>query len=101
MGRGCEAAWSDVARYTTRELTPGLIKAALEHLPGKIAETGVNALILDMVYRLIEIVPMHLRLPYVQIWNVLHYDSSGSTPLALTVGLMKRATKRSPGMSTD
>jgi zeaxanthin glucosyltransferase len=73
----------DVVRYTTRELTPGLVKAALEHLPGKIAETGVNALILDIVYRLLEIVPMHLRLPYVQIWNVLHYDSSGSTPLAL------------------
>src|SRR5260221_2967821 len=73
----------DVARYTTRELTPGLIRAALEHLPGKIVETGVNALILDTAYRLIEIVPMHLRLPYVQIWNVLHFDSSGSTPLAL------------------
>jgi zeaxanthin glucosyltransferase len=26
---------------------------------------------------------MHLRLPYVQIWNILHYDLSGSTPLAL------------------
>jgi zeaxanthin glucosyltransferase len=73
----------DVARYTTRELTPGLIRAALEHLPGKIVETGVNALILDTAYRLIEIVPMHLRLPYVQIWNVLHFDSSGSTPIAL------------------
>jgi MGT family glycosyltransferase len=73
----------DVVRYTARELTPGLIKAAFEHLPGKIAETGVNALILDTLYRLIEIVPMHLRLPYVQIWNVLHFDSSGSTPLAL------------------
>jgi len=73
----------DVIRYTARELTPGLVKAALEHLPGKIAETGVSALILDTVYRLIEIVPMHLRLSYVQIWNVLHFDSSGSTPLAL------------------
>jgi zeaxanthin glucosyltransferase len=30
-----------------------------------------------------ELVPMHLRLPYVQIWNVLHFDFSGSTPLAL------------------
>ena len=73
----------DVVRYTARELTPGLVKPALEHLPGKIEETGVNALILDTAYRLIEIVPMHLRLPYVQIWNVLHFDSSGSTPLAL------------------
>jgi zeaxanthin glucosyltransferase len=72
----------DVVRYTVRELSPGLLKAALEHLPGKIAETGVNALVLDTMCRL-EIVPMHLGLPYVQIWNVLHFDSSGSTPLAL------------------
>jgi MGT family glycosyltransferase len=73
----------DVVRYTARELTPGLVKAALEHLPGKIAETNVNGLILDTRYRLLELVPMHLRLPYAQIWNVLHFDSSGSTPLAL------------------
>src|SRR6266481_1592353 len=73
----------DVVRYTARDLTPGLVKPALEHLPGKIVETGVNALILDTSYRFIEIVPMHLRLPYIQIWNVLHFDSSGSTPLAL------------------
>jgi len=73
----------DVVRYTARELTPGLVKAALEHLPGKIAETGVNALILDTAYRVLELVPMHLRLPYVQIWNILHFDFSGSTPLAL------------------
>jgi zeaxanthin glucosyltransferase len=73
----------DVIRYTVRELTPGLIKAALEYLPGKIAETGVNALIFDTAYRFLELVPMHLGLPYVQIWNILHFDSSGSTPLAL------------------
>jgi zeaxanthin glucosyltransferase len=73
----------DVVRYTARELTPRLIKASLEHLPETIAETGVNALILDTAYRLLEIVPMHLRLPYVQIWNVLHFDLSGSKPLAL------------------
>ena len=73
----------DVTRYTVRELTPGLVKPALEHLPGKIAETGVNALILDTAYQLLELVPMHLRLPYIQIWNILHFDFSGSTPLAL------------------
>jgi zeaxanthin glucosyltransferase len=73
----------DVVRYTLREVTPALIKAALEHLPGRIAETGVNALVFDTAYRLVELVPMHLRLPYVHIWNILHFDSSGSTPLAL------------------
>jgi zeaxanthin glucosyltransferase len=70
----------DVVRYTALELTPPLLRAGLEHLPGKIAQTGVNALVIDSVCRL-EIVPMHLRLPYVQIWNVLHFDLSGSTPL--------------------
>jgi zeaxanthin glucosyltransferase len=71
----------DVIRYTARKLTPGLVKAALEHLPGKIAESGVDSLVLDTAYRFLGIVPMHLRLPYVQIWNVLHFDVSGSTPL--------------------
>src|SRR5258708_1116787 len=82
-GRVANLRGLDVVRYTVRELTPGLIKAAFEHLPEKIADTGVNALILDTAYRFVEIVPMHLRLPYVQIWNILHYDSSGSTPVAL------------------
>jgi MGT family glycosyltransferase len=70
----------DVVRYTVRELSPGLLKAGLEHLPGKIAENGVDALVLDSVFRFIELVPMRLQLPYVQIWNVLHLDFSGSTP---------------------
>jgi zeaxanthin glucosyltransferase len=73
----------DVVLYTVRELTPPLLKASFEHLPAKIAETGVDALILDAVYRFLEIVPIHLGLPYVQIWNTLHFDFSGSTPLIL------------------
>jgi MGT family glycosyltransferase len=54
----------------------------VKHLPGKIAETGVQALVLDSLY-FIEIVPIHLRMPYVRIWSVLHLDSSGATPLSL------------------
>jgi zeaxanthin glucosyltransferase len=53
----------------------------LEHLPGRIAESGVDSLILDTTYRFLGVVPMNLRLPYVQVWNVLHFDASGSTPL--------------------
>ena len=34
----------DVIKYSTQQLMPGLTKAALEHLPKKIAETGVEAL---------------------------------------------------------
>jgi zeaxanthin glucosyltransferase len=73
----------DVVRYTCKELVPDLLRASLEHLPAKIGETGVDALVIDSVYMFLEIVPMHLGLPYVQVWNILHFDSSGSTPLSL------------------
>jgi zeaxanthin glucosyltransferase len=73
----------DVVRYTCKELMPDLLRASLEHLPAKIAETGVDALVIDSVYLFLEIVPLHLGLPYVQLWNVLHFDTSGSTPLSL------------------
>jgi zeaxanthin glucosyltransferase len=70
----------EVVRHSMRELTPGLLKAALEHLPAKISETGVEALVLDTVYFYVELVAMHLNIPYVHIWNILHVDFSGATP---------------------
>jgi zeaxanthin glucosyltransferase len=73
----------EVLRHSSRELIPGLSKAALEHLPEKIAEAGVEALVLDKVYFYVEVVAMHLGIPYVHIWNVLHLDLSGSTPASI------------------
>jgi len=72
----------DVIRYSARVLVPDLLGAAVKHLPGKIAETGAKALVLDSLY-FAEIVPIHLRMPYVVIWSVLHLDFSGATPLSL------------------
>jgi zeaxanthin glucosyltransferase len=73
----------DVVKHTLGELSPGLLKAALEHLPQKLAETGVEALVLDTVYFFLELVPMRLGMPYAHIWNVLHIDFSGATPNCL------------------
>jgi zeaxanthin glucosyltransferase len=70
----------DVAEYATRELVPDLIKASLQHLPAKLRDTGIEALVIDTVYRFLELVPMRLAMPYAQIWNVLPLDRSGSTP---------------------
>jgi zeaxanthin glucosyltransferase len=63
----------DVIRYSARILVPDLLRAAVKHLAGEIAETGVQALVVDSLY-FIEIVPIHLRMPYVRIWSVLHLD---------------------------
>ncbi|WP_213806307.1 glycosyltransferase [Granulicella sp. dw_53] len=84
---GCDS-WSgvtkrqglDVVQYSSREVQPGLCRTALEYLPGILAETGIEALVFDTVYFYLELVPMHLGIPYVHIWNVLHFDLSGETP---------------------
>jgi zeaxanthin glucosyltransferase len=73
----------DVVRYSLRELSPGLLKAGLEHLPEKLAETGVEALVLDTIYFYLELVPMRLGMPYAHIWSVLNLDFSGTTPTCL------------------
>jgi zeaxanthin glucosyltransferase len=70
----------DVMRYSCNELMPGLVKSALEHLPEKLAQTGVEALVLDTICLFHELVPMSLGMPYVQVSNILPFDITGVTP---------------------
>jgi zeaxanthin glucosyltransferase len=69
-----------VVEHSAREIHPGRCKSALEHLPEKLAETGVQALVIDTAHFFVELVPMRLGMPYVRIWNILHLDRSGSSP---------------------
>src|SRR5215470_16224491 len=71
----------DVVKYSATKIIPRLLRSTLEELPGKLAETGVQALVLDVICRFAELVPMQLRMPYIQVYPILHYDSSGATPL--------------------
>lgn len=82
--------WGSVAKMRGDEiivhlyetLEPSLLKPALEHLPAKINETGVEVLVLDIAHFFVELVPMSMGIPYVHVWNVLNLDFSGSTPVA-------------------
>jgi zeaxanthin glucosyltransferase len=73
----------DVLRYSLEKVSPGLLEAWFKHLPEKLAETGVEALVLDTVCFFLELVPMSLGMPYAHVWNVLHLDFSGATPNSL------------------
>ena len=73
----------EVVRHSSRELLPGIIKAAFDHLPAKIAETGVEALVFDKIYFYLELVAMSMGIPYADVWAVLHVDFSGFTPACL------------------
>ena len=68
---------------TNLHLTPGLAKAAFEHLPGLIKEIGVEALVIDTLHRFLELIPMSLNIPCVHIWNTLHIDGTGTTPACI------------------
>ena len=67
----------------TLHLTPGLAKAAFEHLPRLIKKIGVEALVIDTLHRFLELVPMSLNIPCVHIWNTLHIDGTGTTPACI------------------
>ena len=72
-----------VVEHSASEIHSDRCKSALEHLPEKIAETGVEGLIIDTAHHFVELVPMRLGMPYVHIWNILHIDRSGSSPACL------------------
>jgi len=70
----------DVLRQGGRELLPGFLRSALQHLPKTLADQGIDALVLDITHRYLQLVPMSLGMPYVDIWNILNVDYSGQTP---------------------
>jgi zeaxanthin glucosyltransferase len=73
----------EVVRHSCMDLNPDLTRVTFDYLAEKITTTGVEALVIDTVHFFIELVPLSMSIPYVQIWNVLHLDFSGATPPSL------------------
>jgi MGT family glycosyltransferase len=76
----------EVVRHTCMDRNPDLTRVTFDYLAEKLATTGVEALVIDTIHFFIELVPLSVSIPYVHIWNVLHLDSSGATPLSLFSG---------------
>ena len=70
----------DVARSSVRDGLCDLFSAGTKHLPQTLADTGVEALVLDPIHAFLELVPMSLGMPYVQVWGALQIDLSGTSP---------------------
>src|SRR5258708_1143412 len=73
----------EAVRYTCEKVFSPLTRAALKHLQRKLEETGVEALVLDPIHFFVELVPIKMGIPYVDIWCAQHFDFSGSTPITL------------------
>jgi zeaxanthin glucosyltransferase len=70
----------EVVRHSCMDLNLDLTRVAFDYLAEKIATTGVEALVIDTIHFFVELIPLSMSIPYVQIWNVLHLDFSGATP---------------------
>ena len=70
----------EAARWSVRERSVDLFSAASKHLPRKLAETGIGALVIDVIHTFLELVPISVGMPYVQVSTGLHADFSGATP---------------------
>jgi len=70
----------DAARQSVRDKNAGLFTAASRELPWKLAQTGVEALVIDVIHTYLELVPLSLDMPYAQVSTGLPLDFSGSTP---------------------
>ena len=71
----------DVLELSVR-LVLAQTETILKSLPATVAETGVDALVLDAVQWYAELGAMQLGMPYIHVSNALYYDYSGYTPLA-------------------
>ena len=69
----------EVTRLTIQGAGRAHFQAASEHLPRKLAETGVEAVVLDTIHMYLEVVPMSLGIPYAHVWAILNIDFSGAT----------------------
>ncbi len=72
-----------IMQYWAEHIHPDFLQAHFRHLPGKLREAGIDGLVLDTALILLELVPLSLELPFVQICNVLHLDPTGTTPASV------------------
>lgn len=67
----------------TLTLFGDLCRAGLEDGERAIRESRPDALVLDATTRGLNLVAMHLNLPFIQVFNALHFDYSGHAPLCV------------------
>jgi zeaxanthin glucosyltransferase len=78
---------TEATRWTIQGAGRAFFQAASRHLPRLLAETCVEALVLDTIHMYLEVVPMSLGMPYAHVWAILNIDFSRATPPSVVPGL--------------
>ena len=67
--------------FTINAMMKGYTASLFETLPDTLFKAGVDAIVLDQYQPYVELIPMHLRMPFVHVSNALHVDYTGQTPI--------------------
>jgi len=73
----------------TLNLFKDTVRAAFNDAERAIRESRADALVLDATSRGLNLVAMHLKVPFIQVSNAMHFDFSGHTPLCLVSALYR------------
>ena len=66
--------------WVMRNLSRPYFEAASAHLPAALVKNEIEALVLDISHRFLELVPLSLGMPYVQVWNIHPIGRTGGAP---------------------
>src|SRR5215468_5010842 len=71
----------EALHFTVNAMMKGYTAALFASLPDTLSKAGVDGIVLDQYQLYVELIPMHLRMPFVHVSNALHVDYTGRTPI--------------------
>jgi zeaxanthin glucosyltransferase len=78
--RELDKVTGDEALHLAFKFRAAVVESTLKHLPKVLSAAKVDALVLDTAQYFLELVPIQLGMPYVQVSNALPIDWSGYVP---------------------
>ena len=71
----------EALHFTVNSMMKGYTASLFDSLPDTLSKAGVDGIVLDQYQPYVELIPMHLRMPFVHVSNALHVDYTGRTPI--------------------
>jgi len=76
-----ELSGEEALHFTANSMMKGYTASLFESLPDTLSKARVDVIVLDQYQPYVELIPMHLRMPFAQVSNALHVDYTGRTPI--------------------
>ena len=71
----------DALQGFVEKVSAPLLESALTELPARFKAEGVEAVVVDAGFALVELAPISMKLPYAQVWAIMHRHPAGLMPL--------------------